>query len=319
MKKGFTLIELIMVVAILGIVSTLAVMRIGNVRERAQRQVSAANQSAIARAVDSWLTVNDGSINRLDSLLDDEVPPGGASGFDVDGAALNDQGAGFYCGPDDVGHPLPQLYSDRCSGLTPALREKILVPYVLGEREAAMLVESGLRHVMRHSTFALKSPREAYSQRGDDGAYLPDDAAIGLDPVASACIARSVTNRMVVAAVSPFTPEGRSVYRDFGQKLLDLKLTAAEYRADRAATIAETLATGGPLLVFGLGNECTMVGGANGGIESAPVATYPLPRFYRRYLLAFRLPSEPGRRRIEFAGVLDPCGNTVRAAQAALK
>lgn len=316
MKKGFTLIELIMVVAILGIVSTLAVMRIGNVRERAARQVSIANQSAIGRAIDSWLTVN-GSIDRLDSLLDAEVAPGGAAGYDADGGSLSADGAGFYAGPDDAGHPVPAVYSERCAGLTPNLREKVLVPYTLGERETAMLVESGIRHLMRHASCALRSPRAAYGERGDDGAFLPDDETVGLRPDASACIARAVTNRMIVAAISPFTPEGRAVHRDFGQALLDTKRTAEEYRADRAATIAEVNATGGPLLAFGLGAECTAVGGANGGLESAPFATYPLPRFYRRYIAVFRLPT--AGRRIEFAGVLDPCGNTIRAAQAALR
>ena len=54
-RDGFTLIELIVVIAILSIISTLAVSRIGALREKAARKVSVANQQAIGRAVETFL------------------------------------------------------------------------------------------------------------------------------------------------------------------------------------------------------------------------------------------------------------------------
>ena len=68
MKKAFTLIELLMVIAIIGIISTLAVSKLGGVREAAARKVSLANQKAVERAVEAYLA-SDGRLNRLDSLL----------------------------------------------------------------------------------------------------------------------------------------------------------------------------------------------------------------------------------------------------------
>ncbi|MBQ4200140.1 MAG: type II secretion system protein, partial [Kiritimatiellae bacterium] len=59
MKKAFTLIELLMVVALIAIVSTLAVSKLGGVREGAARKVSLANQKAVERAVEAYL-VNGG-------------------------------------------------------------------------------------------------------------------------------------------------------------------------------------------------------------------------------------------------------------------
>ena len=82
MKKGFTLIELIMVIAILAIISTLAVNRYGNLREKSARTVSLANQSAIGRAVDAFLAANpDGKIDYLDSLLRYNKEIGNGKGF----------------------------------------------------------------------------------------------------------------------------------------------------------------------------------------------------------------------------------------------
>lgn len=319
MKKGFTLIELIMVIAILGIISTLAVSRIGNIRERAQRQVSLTNQTLIGKAVESYMTLNNNAgIDRLDALVDQETGRGDAKGFDVDGTSLAAQGAGFYLGPDDLGYPLPQSASDRNSGLTPTLANQVLIPYSLSEKEVKVLSNHGVRFLMRHTTRALESPRSAYGEKGEDGAYLSDSEDIGYRPNDTACIANMITNAMVCAAVSPFTPIGREIYRDCGQLLLATKETENEYKSDRANVLAEVKATGGALLAFGLGSEATIVGAANAGIESAPCATYPLKKFYTRFILLFRIDVSTQSGRLEFAGVLDPCGNTVRMARKSL-
>ena len=55
MKKAFTLIELLMVIALIAIVSTLDVTKVGGLRESSARKVSLANQKAIERAMDAFL------------------------------------------------------------------------------------------------------------------------------------------------------------------------------------------------------------------------------------------------------------------------
>ena len=66
MKRAFTLIELLMVIAIIAIISTLAVSKVGGVREAAARKVSLANQKAVERGVEAFL-VSGGLLNRLDN------------------------------------------------------------------------------------------------------------------------------------------------------------------------------------------------------------------------------------------------------------
>lgn len=330
MKKGFTLIELLMVIALIAIVSTLAVTKVGGIREASARKVSLANQKAVERGVESYISFNHRGIDRLDSLVDDEVPlQTGANGFfDMTSSTMSKTGAGFYLGPDDgkLGAYDAETVRERNAGITPNLANSALLPYSLSEAEAYAMNNWGYKYLMRHTTYADSSPRTEYVT-GDDGAYLPDDASLGLDPNRSACIPRAITNGMVVAAISPFSQTGREIYRDCGQLLLDKIDTQGmtpqqytqAYRAQSGTVLAELSATGGPLLAFGLGENASIVGSADAGLESAPYATYPNRKFYSRYLLLFRVDTSSRAGKVTFAGVIDPCASTVRTAQKAIQ
>lgn len=319
-EKGFTLIELVMVIALIAIVSTLAVGRIGDMRRAAARKVSIANQQAVARAVETFISLHDGRMDRLDWLMDAETPVSVRSADDGFDYARTNKTAGtegyLYMGPcraSGMSWPFPDSVTEANSGLAPELRA-LLAPYSLNQAEVQALNNFGLKFVMGHTVWADKSPRAAYRERGEDGAYLPDDAAAGLDPERSACVPAMVTNGLVVAAVSPVINAGRDVYRDFGQALLRTEKEDSAYTA--AGALAELKATGGVLLAFGLGSEASIVGEAQGGLDSAPYAEYPLRRYYRQYILLVRVNRwRGGVPTAEFAGVLDPCGNTIRAAR----
>lgn len=328
MKKAFTLIELLMVIALIAIVSTIAVTKISGISEASARKVSLANQKAVERGVAAYLAFGARGIDYLDSMLDDEVAlQTGSYGFDITGSSLSKTGAGFYLGPDGdkLGGLDPLAVADTDAGLTPNLVNAVFLPYVLSDNEAYALGNWGFKHLMRHSTYATETPLARYT-KGDDGAFLPDDASLGLDPNRSACIPRAITNGMVVAAISPFSSAGREIYRDCGQNLIDdvdpagktaQQITAA-YRAKSAAVLAQVAATGGALVAFGLGDRASIVGSSDAGLESAPYATYPNRKFYTRYILLFRIDTSTRAGRVTFAGVIDPCGNTIRTAQAAL-
>ncbi len=323
-KNGFTLIELVMVIALIAIVSTLAVGKFGDMRRIAGRKVSIANQQAVGRAVETYLSIHGGQLNRLDWLMDADTPTAAGSATDGFVYSLTNKTAGtegyLYMGPckaTGLSWPFPESITEANSGLTPNLRG-MLVPYTLNPKEVQALNNLGLRLVMGHTVWTDRAPRSAYRERGADGAYLSDDAALGLSPARSACVATLVTNGLVVAAVSPVCNTGRDVYRDCGQQLLHTEKDDASYTP--AAALGELQATGGVLLAFGLGSEASIIGVAEGGLESVPYADYPLRKFYRQYILLIRVNRwKGGVPTAEFAGVLDPCGNTIRMARTAIE
>lgn len=315
MKKAFTLIELIMVIAILAILSTLAVSRIGNLREKSARTVSLANQVAVARGVECFLAGSgDGGIDYLDSLINrdcaEDVRDG--RGFKPGETAF----AGFYAGPEDL--PLRELNG----GITPRVIKfngaPLLQSYSLSKDEVDRLANRGFRYVMRHVTRESDLPDPLIGEDGERRSFTPEEkSAIVLDPHKSACYVRALTNGVTVAAVSPFTKAGRDVYRACGQKLLDTASYAGNgrYTGSEDEVLKELKAKGGVLLVFGLCREATVIGSKDAGLESVPLATYPVNRYYRQYLLLFHVDVSTPAGRLDFRGVLDPCGFTVDEAR----
>lgn len=316
MKKGFTLIELIMVIAILAIVATLAVNRYGNLREKSARTVSLANQAAIGRAVDAFLAANpDGKIDYLDSMLKENgsVELGDGTGFQKSLQMRNY----IYTGAGKVG---AVDYSERNAGLTPRLYGPMapggpaFIPYSLSADEVSRLANREFKFLTTHPTLVSSLPT-----KNDNGTLVSTNEAALLDPHKSACVVRAVTNGMIVCAINPFTKNGRDIYRDCGQKLLDLEgvVDATGQATDQDAAIEQVKATGGALLAFGLGSDASIIGNGLAGLESVPLATYPVKKYYRQYILLFHVDTSTPAGRLDFRGVLDPCGFTIRQAREA--
>ena len=59
-QEGFTLVELMIVVVILGILAGIGVQQYGNIQERAREAADAANRKVLTNAANMWLIMNGG-------------------------------------------------------------------------------------------------------------------------------------------------------------------------------------------------------------------------------------------------------------------
>lgn len=59
-QEGFTLVELMIVVVILGILAGIGVQQYGNIQERAKKAADEANKKVLTNAANMWLIMNDG-------------------------------------------------------------------------------------------------------------------------------------------------------------------------------------------------------------------------------------------------------------------
>lgn len=305
-NAGFTLYELLMVVTILAILSTLAFSKYGLVQKAAAQKLSLSNQLMVSKAVETFLGLNDESLNRLDALIDVGTASGTPGTFDF---TLNGTGVtgGIYRGPK----PYDAANVERNNGLDSGLAA-VLCVYHLTAAEAAALGRLGLRHVMRSVTAAPASA-DGYGL-GEDGTLIRTESE--LDPELAACFPTAVTNGLACAAVDPRFEAGALIYQACGQ---ELRITRTGQNIDDADVPAALASAGGKLLAFGLGAQASPIGKSNGGLEAAPYCEVLKKTYYRPYILLVRLSASGAVTRAEFAGVLDPLGNTVRAARQALK
>ena len=328
MKHAFTLIELVMVIAILAILSSIAVSKVSGVKEAAARKASVACQKSVERGVEAFLA-SGGRLNRLDSLINADtagVATGSGDGFGT--TIYNSFSVGtsgdVYLGPSDPS-PTTEQVSEANAGIHPSL-VAVLCRYSLSQTEVDALINRlGLRYLEFHNLYANPAGENsgtpyAHYDKGDDGTV--PQALDGMDPNMSACIARGVTNGLYVAALNPASDLGRTIYQACGAELLNTKAWGRETYTESEA-IAEAKAAGGALIAFGLGDSASIIGKANAGLDSAPYTAFTLKRYYSRYILLFRLKTA-GSGSVatvipEFAGVLDAEGNTVRAAQHIIK
>ncbi|WP_422443972.1 type IV pilin protein [Thermoanaerobacterium sp. DL9XJH110] len=72
-EKGFTLIELIVVVAVLGILATIAVPRVIGVKKDAEDSAEQANLAIIKNALERYYAENGEYPDELDDLVNDYI------------------------------------------------------------------------------------------------------------------------------------------------------------------------------------------------------------------------------------------------------
>lgn len=316
-QSGFTLVELVLVIAIIAMISVLAIGKYAGVRDASKAKLNLANFSRIGASVDTFVALNDGALDRLDSLLYYQTSTGGTNDSNLSSsipARLTD--------PANATNGVvlnPALCTDTSGyGISSG---GLLCPYFLSAADVAALRNHlGLK-------YAMYGTDGGHFLEGDDGAWAQGSLS---DPARASSVAKALTNGLCVACVNPgafsgTTPTGGNVYQACGQ---DVRYTSRGVilvdgvrQANAQGAFATLDAGPGILLAFGLGESASIVGNNKAGLDHAPIC--PLvsdPLEYNYYLVLIRLrTNESGVRIAEYAGLIDSMGNTVSMARALAK
>jgi prepilin-type N-terminal cleavage/methylation domain-containing protein len=87
--KGFTLVELLIVIVILGILATVTVFAVRGITDQGQDSACAADQKTLEVAVESWYALNGTTSNPTEAILvTDGLLRSVSPTFDITGAGV---------------------------------------------------------------------------------------------------------------------------------------------------------------------------------------------------------------------------------------
>ena len=315
-KSGFTLVELLMVIAIIGIISMLAIQKLSGLQSDAKEKMNLANLERISNGLETYIAANADkdqlNIDRLDSLTLWNNHAAGSAG-DTSQLTSKDQLLFYTNQAGNVGLSTALFGNSNPYASSSAT---LLGQYSLSASDVTVLARDlGIRYLYEGTDGVM-------NRVGDDGAWAQGDIS---NPDKCSSVAVSNYVGRIVAVVNPGGTSGRSpvgpaVYKSVGENVTygyDGKIRVNdEIQADNEAAF-KTLMTGdGILMAFGLGDNCVLIGNNKAGFDSAPVSPVMRKDEYRRYIILVRVKYAAGRSsytalKAEYAGVMDPQGNVI--------
>ena len=323
-KSGFTLLELVMVIAILAIIASIGIGKFGDLRAKSAKKVNVSNLQALTRAAQTYLTQADQTtaiFEKMESLLD--VSASGrwtGSAGTYEWTALNSMSAipGIYRGPKRVSqisnavgegaNTTEQTLDEQRKnnqGIPTDLANKLAV-YYLKDADVTALKNAGIPNYLLHNFLAGQASLFGFTQN-EDGTPL-ENGGPGFRADMSAFYKVSLTNGSPVVILRP--TKAKSIYKAFG---CDLNLTKTQDTyTDDAQLVTEGLLTY-RLFCFGLGRTGAF---ARNALDTVPRCEIYGRDYYRNYLLVFKQPvSSASGGSVSFAGVLDANGDPIDDAR----
>lgn len=326
-RNGFTLIELVLVVAVLAIVATVAVGKFNDIKRNAARKAGLASVVNIQRAINTAIASSDSVKNMFDyaeSLLDVSSSGSWTGSEGTYDWTKNDVGAipGVYCGIKEVG----VVYNANgvTTGTTTTLEEarknntginsRLLGNcgvYYLKQAEVQALNDAGVTRVLLHNY----SSKQAYGPNGliqqtgfaSENNLQFRNGGPGMRPDMSAFYPSILTNGSPVVVLNP--KNATDIYRAFG-----ISYNLTKELSDSLTGDPEEYFTKGVcprLVLFGLGRTTDLTGKL---FETPPRYDGLDKTEYRNYILVFSMLNGTGNTgsKVTFAGVLTPEGNTAK-------
>lgn len=318
-RTGFTLLELIVVVAIVAVLAGLVSGIFSALERSSAEKVSVANQEEVLKSVQTFLLANKGELDRLDAVIDWSTAAGTAgtlaglpSGMVGGSTTLNSATAvgGVYRGTKfkEAAMSTPADAADRANndGIHSGLYGKVCVYYLSSGNVTSLKDGLGLTNVWYHNPTADRA-NNVQATNYDGTPVISSEGAPGFRVEFTPAFKTQLAAGVAVLAVDPL--KGKQIYEDCGQAL---NLSSSATDADALATVNST---GGVLLLFGLGQQASIVGSSVAGITRAPRCEMLSKQYYRQYLLIVRVRAAgPVAQPAELVGVLDPKGQSVRQA-----
>ena len=342
-RSGFTLIELVMVIAVLAIVTVVGLSQYGTLKKKSAYKVATQNIKQIANALQVYALANENSetrFNNFDSLIDLSITGEGTGnywtgtpGTYVWNATTN--APGIYDGSYKVlaatynavggGGSTPEIESAKRTnaGISDTLAGKLGIYFLTADDVTAFNV-AGFTTYLMHNCSTMQAHGLANRHPACLGTYNSEGYAFveggpGFRADMSAFYPTALRVGSPVAVLAPLSLSSNSTatvsatYRRFGY---EISLTTNEINSLSTTTTQkdyESKLSSAKLVVFGIGPSSTFVQSKN-GIGTDPRCEFYDRTYYRRFLAVFALTPKSGTTlgTVTPVGVLDCDGNTYK-------
>lgn len=296
-KKGFTLVEMLVVVTLIAIVATIAIALVGGASRDAAESVNSNNIKHLTSCIGAYQQLHDGLLpDKLDSLIDStKATVGGSYTMLTTGVYVADSPGKFiYIGMDSDNDGVIDSTSYTSKGLDPAAWQTVFRSLTVTQ-----LTSNDVSNLSGIGITTVYDTKPATSSFHGSEQFVQRGLKVG-DPVLT---------------VDPYTSRnGINLYYDLG--FHDIYNTTnyptSGYGLTDTARAAAMAAA--RYLVFGIGRYSTIIGDRKAGLQEAPACGVVPSTEYNRYLLAIKMPGGVNDTDTQFAGILDSRGCNARAA-----
>ncbi|MCD4779518.1 MAG: type II secretion system GspH family protein [Candidatus Omnitrophica bacterium] len=296
-QAGFTLLEMLVVIAIIAGLAALIVPMFGNVSEKAASAEDASNQAGLTRQVFGFAELNGGEYpDIMDSLLEATYD---STTQLFDGTSTGDLYGDLYVTVGSMGSKLgiasPFDLALAVEGGSNAWDTTYTVGQIMYHGLGKLKIKYVVDHYDADETAPANEEPEFPNESTNKTIERKFSAGMPPAPLDHVVILNTVSP-YPVASVSPDDLPAYvvDIYDHFG---LDLPV-------DASGDLTGNAWDGDIVVLFGFGNRNTAVGNVNGGVHDSPFSTaFNTTEYYSRYIAMFKMPKAMGGK-AEFLGVL---------------
>lgn len=297
-RQGFTLVELLVVIALIAIVSGMVIGLMSGTTEKATATVSMATQKQLMNQINSYMALHNQTLpDKFDSMIRADYAAQGGTYMTVGSLQI----------ADDLTKFISQYYTNSAAIVMPqnVNRGLHLSSYTGATRvlTVAQLTAAFVSDLNALGVTTLYDINHADRFHGNLG-YTARVLA---------------TNSQPVCVIDPQSIAGQTLYRDLGVDLSDNAAypkdasTGELTAAGRSAAFARQV-----FLVLALGPNSTMIGDQSAGVQEAPTCGAVSYGFYNHYMVVIKKEMGPYSQTSAVAGVLDSMGRGASAAREAV-